>query len=330
MSVVASENDIVILGGSRKALDPSRWWRQWNANAYDSRSATSIDTDLFQRLQYEKTVEATFQIKELLHQLRSLMPKIDVYVDNDGSEVLLFKLYGTIPIIHRNREYNFPVAFWFPLNFPQCPPICLVTPVKNMNIKKKHKHVDSQGIIHHPYLHGWKENDNHRLVEFVTIICDLFGLDPPIFSKRVTPTHGSTGDIDNNTSIVYAQHGKHLDNINDNDDSDKSDYDYKDNNTQCSVITYKTQTKEYILHSNGENYQSVDIEPKEHCVFGTSDKSLNQFISFDDNHIALYDHKTRKFKKLQFNFKSHEALENIAPSKFPLSYAQCLPLSQSS
>ena len=111
--------------------------------------------NLLKPLQYQNKQGAEHQINQLLHQIHSLNPTVDNYVYNNGAEAQLFKLYGTIPIIFRQTQYNIPVAFWFPLNFPQNPPICYVKPVSGMKVKAKHKHVDSQGLIYHPYLHGW-------------------------------------------------------------------------------------------------------------------------------------------------------------------------------
>ena len=135
-------------------------------------------------LQYQNKQGAEHQINQLLHQINSLNPTVDNYVYNNGAEAALFKLYGTIPIIYRGQQYNIPVAFWFPLNFPQNPPICYVKPVQGMKVKAKHKHVDSQGLIYHPYLHGWAKNVNHSLVDLIGILCSEFGKDPPLYSQR--------------------------------------------------------------------------------------------------------------------------------------------------
>lgn len=120
---------------------------------------------------------------QLLHQINSLRPVVDNYVFNDGTQQQLFKLEGTIPIQYRSNQYNIPVALWLPLNFPSKCPICYVTPVANMKIKQKHMHVDSQGLIYHPYLHSWQASGS-TLVELVGLFCSVFGKEPPLYASK--------------------------------------------------------------------------------------------------------------------------------------------------
>jgi len=123
------------------------------------------------------------QILQLLHQIHSLRSQIDNYVFNDGKQQKLFKLSGTIPIQYRSNQYNIPVALWLPLNFPTQCPICYVTPVSGMKIKPKHMHVDSQGLIYHPFLHSWKAGQS-TLVELIGLLCSVFGKDPPLYASK--------------------------------------------------------------------------------------------------------------------------------------------------
>jgi len=138
---------------------------------------------LLSPLNYKEKSSVEIQILQLLHQINSLRSCVDNYVFNDGTQQQLFKLEGTIPIQYRSNQYNIPVALWLPLNFPTNCPICYVTPVSNMKIKQKHLHVDSQGLIYHPYLHSWAPKQSN-LVELVGLFCSVFGKDPPLYASK--------------------------------------------------------------------------------------------------------------------------------------------------
>ena len=44
-------------------------------------------------------------------------------------------------------------------------------------------HVDSQGLIYHPYLHSWKPQQS-ALVELIGYLCSVFGKDPPLYASK--------------------------------------------------------------------------------------------------------------------------------------------------
>eukprot|EP00486_Rosalina_sp_Unknown_P015360 CAMPEP_0201592260 /NCGR_PEP_ID=MMETSP0190_2-20130828/190205_1 /ASSEMBLY_ACC=CAM_ASM_000263 /TAXON_ID=37353 /ORGANISM="Rosalina sp." /LENGTH=248 /DNA_ID=CAMNT_0048050953 /DNA_START=397 /DNA_END=1140 /DNA_ORIENTATION=- len=44
-------------------------------------------------------------------------------------------------------------------------------------------HVDSQGLIYHPYLHSWKPGQS-TLVELIGLLCSVFGKDPPLYASK--------------------------------------------------------------------------------------------------------------------------------------------------
>eukprot|EP01084_Bolivina_argentea_P166839 289632_1 len=153
--------------------------------------------NLLSGLNYKEKSAVEIQILQLLHQIHSLRPHIDNYVFNDGTQQQLFKLEGTIPIQYRSHQYNIPVAIWLPLNFPTNCPICYVTPVSGMKIKQKHMHVDSQGLIYHPFLHSWKSSQS-TLVELIGLLCSVFGKDPPLYASK-------TKSVNNNINISKQQ-----------------------------------------------------------------------------------------------------------------------------
>ena len=54
---------------------------------------------------------------------------------NDGTDKTLVVLDGTIPMFHNQKKYNCPVRFWLVLDYPMSPPICYVSPTRDMGIK---------------------------------------------------------------------------------------------------------------------------------------------------------------------------------------------------
>jgi len=63
--------------------------------------------------------------------------------------------------------------------------MCYVEPTKDMYIKPKHPHVDSNGLVYSPYLNKW--NERSTLSEFVVFMISAFESDPPVLSKVAQP-----------------------------------------------------------------------------------------------------------------------------------------------
>merc|ERR1712154_616290 len=69
--------------------------------------------------------------------------------------------------------------------------------VSGMGIKPKHMHVDSQGLIYHPFLHSWKAGQS-TLVELIGLLCSVFGKDPPLYaSKQKAPQQQQPQNVNN-------------------------------------------------------------------------------------------------------------------------------------
>eukprot|EP01083_Nonionella_stella_P039678 107907_1 len=139
---------------------------------------------LLSGLNYKERSAVEIQIIELWdhgRQVSSLLPQVDNYSFNDGTQQQLFKLKGTIKIQFRSKKYNIPVEFWLPLNFPADCPICYVKPTPGMAINEKHMYVDSEGCIYHPYLTNWKSKSNGNLAELIVVLCAEFGKHPPLY-----------------------------------------------------------------------------------------------------------------------------------------------------
>lgn len=52
-----------------------------------------------------------------------------------------------------------------------------------MVIKPNHKNVDGEGLVYLPYLFNWNFSSSN-LRELVTIMCGVFGQEPPLFSRQ--------------------------------------------------------------------------------------------------------------------------------------------------
>jgi len=107
---------------------------------------------------------------------------VEGYMNRNGVEQKLLKITGTLPITHNNATYNIPISFWIPYEFPDKPPMCYIVPTANMEIKERHKFVNRQGFIFHPYLSTWSPY-NSNLIGLSTNLQSVFGKDPPVFSR---------------------------------------------------------------------------------------------------------------------------------------------------
>jgi hypothetical protein len=102
-------------------------------------------------------------------------------VKNDGTDKTLVVLDGTIPMFHNQKKYNCPVRFWLVLDYPMSPPICYVSPTRDMGIKPRHVHVDNAGFIYHQYLTQW--NVRSTLKDLCSTLTTVFSKDPPVYAK---------------------------------------------------------------------------------------------------------------------------------------------------
>jgi len=84
-------------------------------------------------------------------------------------------------MFHNQKKYNCPVKFWMGLDYPASPPICYVSPTRDMGIKPRHVHVDNAGFIYHQYLTQW--NVRSSLKDLCTTLTTVFSKDPPVYAK---------------------------------------------------------------------------------------------------------------------------------------------------
>ncbi|KAI8879563.1 UEV-domain-containing protein [Backusella circina FSU 941] len=143
-------------------------------------------------LQSYQDPERTFRdVDAVLQTYLSLKPKMDTYTSNDGNTQLLLCLHGTIPITYRSIPYNIPVAFWVPKEYPKVAPIPYVKPTANMLIREG-RHVDKSGMFYHQYRSSWASDQKHTFVELVAILQQIFGQEPPVYTKPTASSNSNT------------------------------------------------------------------------------------------------------------------------------------------
>ncbi|KAI8370042.1 UEV domain-containing protein [Choanephora cucurbitarum] len=143
----------------------------------------NIESWLRTVLQHYQDPDKTFRdVDAVLQTYLSLKPKMDAYTSNDGHTQLLLCLHGTIPITYRSIPYNIPVAFWIPREYPKIAPIPYVKPTSSMLIREG-RHVDKSGMCYHHYRSSWSSDQKHTIVELVAILQQVFGQEPPVYTK---------------------------------------------------------------------------------------------------------------------------------------------------
>lgn len=103
-------------------------------------------------------------------------------MSNEGDSYLLVALVGTVPIRFRTNQYNIPVEVFVVRDYPEKPPLCFVRPTRGMEIRPRHKHVDSAGQCYTPYLSAWQPARSD-LLGLVTDLQTIFSTDPPVYAK---------------------------------------------------------------------------------------------------------------------------------------------------
>ncbi|XP_023223167.1 tumor susceptibility gene 101 protein-like isoform X1 [Centruroides sculpturatus] len=132
-------------------------------------------------INYRYVDQAKRDICNALQLYKSLYPKRQQFVFNDGSSKELVCLDGTIPVPFKGNTYNIPVCIWILDAHPETPPMCYVNPTPEMEIKAS-KSVDMNGRIYLPYLHDWNSK-NSDLVGLIQVMIIVFGDTPPVYSK---------------------------------------------------------------------------------------------------------------------------------------------------
>jgi len=116
-----------------------------------------------------------------IQQYKGLVPKLDNFVFNNGTQRELLKLHGTIPVTYKGNTYNIPICVWILDSHPYAAPMCYVMPTPDMQVKVS-RHVDHNGKVYLPYLHDWKP-DTSDLIGVIQVMIVVFSEQPPVYSK---------------------------------------------------------------------------------------------------------------------------------------------------
>lgn len=140
-----------------------------------------------------------------LHQYNYLKPDKQKFMHNNGREAELLSLSGTLPVAIRGITYNIPICVWLQENHPYVPPLVYVKPTSNMAIKAS-QHVDTNGIVYHPYLHEWTYPKSD-LAALLQLLCCAFAEAPPVYSKSTPPQPPPTASYRPPQGPYQSQYG---------------------------------------------------------------------------------------------------------------------------
>nr|XP_058954885.1 uncharacterized protein LOC131782187 [Pocillopora verrucosa] len=187
------------------------WERKWKKGLSLSLVKMEVTFESIRRGLAKNRYPGLFEadVLEALKHYPTLLPSQDRFVHNDGKEVELFNLRGTIPVLIRGVTYNIPVQLWLQERHPYVPPLVFVTPTSTMAIKPS-PHVDTSGKVYLPYLHEWEHSsqvclltnihfflcDKSDLSTLLETLCGVFSLQSPVF-KRMPDTMTQSQQIGN-------------------------------------------------------------------------------------------------------------------------------------
>ncbi|KAJ1342770.1 hypothetical protein BSLG_002674 [Batrachochytrium salamandrivorans] len=119
----------------------------------------------------------------------------ELSAQDDGRQLVLLCISGTIPIVFNGSVYNIPIALWLPPTYPSQPPFAHVLPTPTMVVKPS-KHVDISGRIYHPFLAYWHLRPTTLSVNHTAVCACInrdFSVEPPVYAKpsAASPNSGS-------------------------------------------------------------------------------------------------------------------------------------------
>jgi len=122
------------------------------------------------------------EFDEVLSQYNGLNPKFDKHVFG-GCLYNLLGMTGVIPVTYRNVTYNIPIGVWVMFDYPLTPPEFVVMPTESMKIVVG-KHVKSDGVIIHPYLDSYSSKPQNSMMEFISILRNIFSTETPVVEVK--------------------------------------------------------------------------------------------------------------------------------------------------
>ncbi|KAL4866765.1 UEV domain-containing protein [Aspergillus spectabilis] len=139
------------------------------------------------RQTYQDPNRTYYDVANALAKFPALSPQTEVYTYENGFSALLLQLSGTLPVTYRGTVYKFPVSLWIPNTYPREPPIAYVTPTQDMAIRAG-QHVTLEGRVYHHYLAHWAGAwERSSLLDFLSILQDVFAKEPPVKYRQQPP-----------------------------------------------------------------------------------------------------------------------------------------------
>lgn len=193
-------------------------------------------------------------------------PMIVDYVFENGRDAKLLSLQGTIPVRMKSdgNEYHFPVHIYLLEAHPDNGPIVYVRPTNTMKVNLRHRHLDSNGRVYHPYLASWKYGSN--LLQFGQIMQDIFSTDAPVHTV-----------IQPQPPVLQAQSGY------------QAQYGYQYPGSASTNTTTTNTTPAYSQHQYQPQYQQSQMYQPQYQPQYSADPSPPYTASRDQPHHAYTD-----------------------------------------
>lgn len=156
---------------------------------------------------YQDPPRVKYDLTEVARQFANLSPKMGTLIHNNGEESQQVILVGTVPIMYQNATYNIPVEIFVMLRHPVETPRVYVRPISTMMIKPGHSFVNPDGLVStdHVLRASGTSYNAYSMVNFIYAMADLFGNEPPLFTKPKPKIYnGNVGGI-NTTNSVRSQ-----------------------------------------------------------------------------------------------------------------------------
>ncbi|GFR44116.1 hypothetical protein Agub_g5278, partial [Astrephomene gubernaculifera] len=129
--------------------------------------------------------DVKWNIRDHLTELQKVFPtlatKLSEYHGNDGRQLNVLKVEGTIPIHYQGAKYNIPIVMWLLERYPFNPPQIFVVPTSNMIIRAGN-FVNPSGEVSTPLLREWLFPSSN-LVDVVLEMSQVFGSEPPLYTR---------------------------------------------------------------------------------------------------------------------------------------------------
>lgn len=110
---------------------------------YQTKKSLDMKNKAFEKLVVKSLAKVKYRFPEVckrdvlavLAGYRGLAPQHDTFVFDNGEEMPLLNVNGTIPIVYKGNTYNIPICFWLLVDYPAVAPMAYVKPTNDMQIK---------------------------------------------------------------------------------------------------------------------------------------------------------------------------------------------------